>query len=413
MSRRTRLIALVVAAALVVTGTTLWWNFPRQGRFADLRAAIDVIAITSTQYVDPVSTFVLVKAYARDGNIDGMLRDALHDRFTHYFPPDAYRQMQITTSGEFEGIGIMIGQRDDRIVVISPIPGSPGAAAGIRPGDEIVSVDGKPLADKSLDEATQLMRGPVDSVVELGIVRPDGGESKPLVLSIRRAHIDLPSVTDTRVIPSVPGRAQAPVGYIRVSAFTQQTPAQFTASLQKVIAGHAGGLILDLRNNPGGLLSAAVDMAGHFLRSGPVLFVASRERNRHSIDAGGGAPFFSGPVVILVNQNSASASEIVAGALKDRGVAKLVGARTFGKGLVQTIFPLRSGGALSLTTARYLTAGGHDIQTVGIEPDVVAGPQAAGAAGALGEFRSDDPVVQAGLRVLRAELDPAAPTKAA
>lgn len=342
------------------------------GMLADFRTLIEVVALLKTRYVDPVDTVELVKQYVRHGSVNGMLSHALNDPYTRYLDSHAFQQMRVDTQGVYGGIGIVVGIRDERITIVSAFRGTPGAAAGLRGGDRIIEIDGQPTDFMSLDEAVSLMRGPVGEVVQLGIERGDPDNPEVLYVDISRAQIEIPTVEKVEVIPAgtIP-RLNGPVGYIQLTSFNEKTSAQMGAALRQLNAQGVEGIILDLRDNPGGVFEASLEVANRFLDGGPIVHIVGRGDQRRTLWATAGADFPDKPVVVLVNEFSASSSEIVAGALRDRGRAILVGTTTFGKGLVQTVLPMRGGAALSLTAARYETAGGHSIHDVGIEPHVV------------------------------------------
>lgn len=368
------LVILLVGLALAA-GVT--WMLNRQVGADDegdsLRHLVEVIALVRTQYVEPVSALDLIVAYTETGSINGMLAKALKDPYTHFMDPRAYQQTQIDIGRTYGGLGIYVGMRDNKLTVIAPIPGTPAQQAGLQAGDRIVSIDGQPTELMSQDEAVSLMRGEVGSAVTIEVERGTGEEARRLVFHIVRQQIEVPSVTKKAVLTGkdVPVLGDIRVGYIQLSSFNERTVREMQEALREVLAGGAQGLLLDLRNNPGGLLTASIEVADMFLEDGPIVHVVNRDQRRLSYQAEKAGTFPRLPMVVLVNQYSASASEIVSGALQDRGVATLVGNTTFGKGLVQTVIPLSGGAGLSITTGRYQTAGGRFIHETGIEPDVV------------------------------------------
>lgn len=342
------------------------------GVLSDFRTLVEVLALLKTHYVDPVNALDLAAQYVRHGTINGMLVHGLDDPYTRYLDQRAFQQLRVDTSGVFGGIGIVVGIRDDRLTIVSPILGTPGARAGLRGGDRIIDIDGTPTTYMSLDEAVSLMRGEVGTPVELGLERGDPESPDILRVRVIRDRIEVPTVERVQLVepadfPALP----APVGYLHLTSFNQKTSGQLGQALAQLEEQGAQGLVLDMRNNPGGLLTAAIEVADRFLQGGPIVHVVGRNDRRQTIRADARVDFAPRPMVILVNGNSASAAEIVAGALRDRGHAILVGEQTFGKGLVQTLIPLRNGAGLSLTTARYQTAGGHNIHKTGITPDEV------------------------------------------
>ena len=270
------------------------------------------------------------------------------------------------TNGTFGGIGVILNHQDKSIVIMKAIKGSPGMEAGLRRGDLIVKINGHATAEMTSDEAVAAIRGPAGTIVTLTISRGEGSAVKVWDVKITRANIKLPTVEWEFIDDSQAGR----IAFITLSQFSERTVSELEEALQAADTGHARGIILDLRYNPGGLLDAAIGVSSKFLDGGVVMYMLKRNSLRK--------PYYAEPatqrhypLVILVNQWSASASEIVAGALKDRHVATLVGAKTFGKGLVQEVVPISRGSALSVTVAKYLTAGARSINKIGIEPDVV------------------------------------------
>jgi len=361
-NKRRVLLALILVTVLAVGvfDSLLGRAGADDGRFADLRTVLEVAALIRTQYVDPVSLTDLFRAYVATGSINGML-GSLNDPYTRYMDPEAYKQMQVDTTGVYGGIGIVVGMRDNKLTIVAPIEQTPGFYAGLRGGDVIEYIDGKPTKNMSQDEAVSLRRGGPGAKVVLG-VRKKNGEFQEV--TIIREIIQVKSVTRQVLL-------DGSIGYIRLSSFSERSAQELEQALQALEKQGMEALILDLRGNPGGLLTAAIDIADKFLGKGPILHVVGRSGVVQTIEAQGDDAARNYPMVVMVDGYSASASEIVSGALQDRGVATLVGTKTFGKGLVQTVIPLRDGSALSLTTARYQTAGGRDIHSVGIEPDVV------------------------------------------
>lgn len=385
------------------------------------RTALEIVAILKTEYVEPVDTLDLLGAYIRTGDIDGMLKDTLpDDPYTHYMNADAYERTLTSIEGSFAGIGIVVGIQGDYLTIVSPIDDTPGHRAGLRGGDRIVAVDGRSTDALTLNEAVSMMRGPEGTVVHLTIQRPtqDGVES--FEVEIVRALVEVKSVSKALIIepsehfPFLDDR----IAYIRISNFSARTTEELVESLQQAIYDEgAVGLILDLRDNPGGVLQAALTVANLFIPDGPLLHVVGRNGLAVTYDA---HPRYAmrnlPPLVVLVNQYSASASEIVSGALQDRGVATLVGETTFGKGLVQTIYPLREG-ALSVTTNVYQTAGGRYIHEEGIVPDVdVPWPleerETATYLEEIGGLSPEDPQLRRALEILQSLVDEAQLAKA-
>jgi carboxyl-terminal processing protease len=325
---------------------------------SDLGLLGGVIALVQRDYVHPVTS-------------DELTRDALKGMLTRLDPHSDYmdeaefKESQGTLSGRFGGLGIELGEQDGVPKVISPIDGTPAARAGIQPGDLIVAIDGKSTHDTGLDEIVRVLRGKPGTSVKLTIAR---GANAPFEVALTRSIIH---------VQTVKSKLEANgIGYVRVSEFgdaTAKEVKQAIAMLKHDAGGKLKGFVLDLRNDPGGLLTAAVDISGNFLDGGTVVSIRGRH---HGEDQSYSAPakgdvLPSTPVVVLINGASASASEIVAGALQDRHRATVMGTRSFGKGSVQTIIPLGGHGALRLTTALYYTPGGRSIQGEGITPDMV------------------------------------------
>lgn len=292
------------------------------------------------------------------GAIRGMLT-SLDDPYTRFMDPKAFKGMQDERQGSFSGIGIQIGMKEKQLSVISPIEGTPAHRAGLQAGDAIVEVDGKPTKDMAIEEAVTLIRGPRGSTVKLTIMRE--GLTKPKIVPITRDNI----VTKAVKVEEMDGG----IGYIRLNTFmSNDAPKEVREALTKF--KNKKGIILDLRGNPGGLLPNAVDIGSMFIKDGPIVQIVNREGEKQYLKASGKQivdPKM--PLVVLVDGGSASASEILAGALQDTHRAELIGTKTFGKGLVQTVHSLSDGSGVAITTNKYLTAAGHDINKKGIEPD--------------------------------------------
>ncbi|CTQ32617.1 S41 family peptidase [Jannaschia rubra] len=311
------------------------------------------------QYVEEVDEGDLIEAA-----INGMLTSL--DPHSSYLPPRDFEDMQVDTRGEFGGLGIEVTQEDGYVKVITPMDGTPAFEAGVEAGDYITAVDGESILGFTLEEAVELMRGPVGSDIVVTILRE--GLEEPLDITITRDTIKLTAARVRREGNSV---------VIRVSTFNDQTVPNVHEGFEEVVAEMGGlenvnGVVLDLRNNPGGLLTAGVDLADDFLEQGEI--VSTRSRNAEDGDrfnAEDGDIIDGLPMVVLINGGSASASEIVAGALQDHRRAVVVGTKSFGKGSVQTIMPVQGDGAIRLTTARYYTPSGRSIQNLGISPDIV------------------------------------------
>jgi carboxyl-terminal processing protease len=316
----------------------------------------DVFDKVRSDYVEPVTDEKLVEAA-----IDGMLTSL--DPHSSYLNAKAFEDMQVQTKGEFGGLGIEVTMDQGVVKVVSPIDDTPAFKAGIQPGDYIVQIDGKPVLGLSLAEAVEKMRGPVNSPIKLTVKR---GTQDPFDVDIKRAVIK---------IQSVRSHLEGNVGYIRITSFSEQTEIGLESALQKLRKESGGklvGLVVDLRNNPGGLLDQAVAVSDAFLDKGEIVSTRGRKADsgqRFNAKAGDLADGL--PLVVLINGGSASASEIVAGALQDHHRAILLGTKSFGKGSVQTIIPIPGHGAIRLTTARYYTPSGRSIQATGIVPDIL------------------------------------------
>ncbi|MGD8303368.1 MAG: S41 family peptidase, partial [Desulfobacterales bacterium] len=323
--------------------------------YEGLKIFADVIELIQKEYVDDVESKELIEKA-----IQGMLHSL--DPHSSLMPPEAFEDLQIDTKGNFTGIGIHITMRDGFVTVISPIEDTPADKAGITAQDRIVKVDGK--AVKDLREAVKMMRGPKGTKVVVTIVRE--GEKKPLDFELIRDVIPIVSV---KAIELKPG-----YGYIRLSQFSGSTTKELEEALNKMESGDVSvkGLVLDLRNNGGGLLNQAIQVSDLFLNEGKILSIKGRnKKNTKVYMATPDTDIRNYPLVVLINGGSASASEIVAGALQDQKRALILGTTSFGKGSVQTVETLRDGSGVKLTIARYFTPNGRSIQAKGIEPDIV------------------------------------------
>ncbi len=296
------------------------------------------------------------------GALKGMLQSL--DSHSQFLDPDMYRDMKDDTSGHFGGLGIVISMRDGILTVVAPMEGTPGFHAGLLSGDRIIEIDEKSTEGLSLQEAVRKLRGPPDTDVKIRVLRPKTNEFKEM--SITRAIITVESVKDASLLDDG-------IGYVRVTQFNAPTADDLVQAIEELEAQGMRGLILDFRNNPGGLLNAAVDVAQKFIPRGQlIVYTKGRDERRQQRYVSRVRPKFPDmPMVVLVNEGSASASEIVAGALQDHRRAVLVGEKTFGKGSVQSVLPMEDGSALRLTTAKYYTPSERRIQDNGIEPDVV------------------------------------------
>jgi carboxyl-terminal processing protease len=323
-----------------------------------LEAFTNVLSIVQKNYVDEVATQQLI-----EGAINGMLTSL--DPHSAYLTPDLYKELQVDTKGSFGGLGIEITVRNGVLTVVSPIEDTPAFRAGIKPGDQIIKIEGEFTKDLSLIDAVKKMRGPRGTKITLTLRRD--GVANLIDVSLARELIRIQSVK-SRVL-------EKGYGYVRVTQFQERTDEDLEAAIrtiEKESGGNLAGLVLDLRNNPGGLLTQAVRVSDLFLDSGLIVYTEGRlEGQKQRYFAHKRKTHADFPMVVLVNGGSASAAEIVAGALQDHRRALVLGAQTFGKGSVQTILPLDDSSALRLTTARYYTPSGRSIQATGITPDII------------------------------------------
>ncbi len=319
------------------------------------RLFAEVLERVKRDYVEPIDDAVLLESAIR-----GMVSDL--DAHSQYLDAGEYRDIRISTTGSYTGIGIEVSEVDGAVTVVSPIAGSPAARSGIRSGDQVIAVDGLAVESSNLQQTIGQLRGHVGTRVRVTVLRDDIAVDHEM----RRQVIRVASVSREMLSPSY--------GYVRVSQFSESTARELGRAvdeLQDANGGMLKGLVLDLRNNPGGVLDAAVDVSDLFLDSGVIVRADGRSSDsRFTRSAHRGDILDGADMVILVNEGSASASEIVAGALQDHERALVVGTETFGKGLVQTVMPLSKGRAIKLTTSRYYTPSGDSIHDVGITPDV-------------------------------------------
>ncbi|MFZ0887572.1 MAG: S41 family peptidase [Candidatus Binataceae bacterium] len=329
--------------------------------YEDLDTFANVLALVQKNYVEPVSTKHLI-----DGAITGML--ASLDPHSAYLTPDLYRDLQVETRGSFGGLGIEITIKNGMLTVVAPIEDTPAYKAGLKANDQIVKIDNDFTKDMTLTEAVKRMRGPRGSKCTLTIHREDVPDL--FSVAVTRDVIKIKSVKSNEL--------QDGIGYVRVTTFQEDTGDDLEKALDKITKDDKGrikGLVLDLRDDPGGLLNQAVKVADEFLNGGMIVYTEGRlENQRQKYFAHKKNSYVEYPMVVLINGGTASASEIVAGALQDHRRAMLVGTQTFGKGSVQTILPLDDKSALRLTTARYFTPNGRSIQAVGVGPDVEVEP---------------------------------------
>lgn len=356
------MVALVLAITLFVGGKSLPAVDAREkgstSLYEDLKVFTDVLAIVRRDYVKEVDTKRLV-----EGAIKGML--ATLDPHSGYLDPDFYQDLQVQTKGEFGGLGIEITIRDGLLVVVAPMEGSPAEKVGIKAGDAIVKIEGRYTKEYSLVDAVKKLRGPKGSPILISVMRK--GTSDLLDFSIVRDVIEVKSVRSRYMGDGF--------GYVRVSQFMEKTFDDLKAAVDRLHAqapnGQMRGLVMDMRNNPGGLLTQAIKVSDLFLTDGVIVYTDGRvegQKQKFFAHARDTEPAY--PLIILVNGGSASASEIVAGAMQDAGRALILGTQSFGKGSVQTITPLENNGAITLTTALYYTKSGRSIQVTGVKPDI-------------------------------------------
>ncbi|MEO6876342.1 MAG: S41 family peptidase [Opitutaceae bacterium] len=349
-------LALSLGAARVALA---WGFFPNRDLDRSAAYVREVLQLVNENYVDPKAS-----------SYDRLAKSALHgmveslDPHSEFLESKDYNELEEELSGDFSGIGVQVEMRKGRVVVIAPIAGSPGERAGILRGDELVSVDGKILErGLSMDGVIDRLRGKANTKVRVSLLRPSTG--KTLDLTLRREMIKLESVRDVHLLPDH-------VGYIQLTEFSDHTGEEFANALDGLLKEGINSVIIDLRNNPGGLLDAAVEVAEPFFKKNELIVytqgrkATDREEFRASAD---GEPLRL-PIAILINAGSASAAEVVTGALKDTGRAVVVGERSYGKGSVQSIFKLKNGEGLRLTTAKYYTPSGVSIHEKGITPQV-------------------------------------------
>ena len=365
MKVNTRSVSLVLLGAVVGGSLTLGQHV--MGARSDelpleqMRNFTDVFTRIKNDYVEEVTDEELLE-HAIRGMLQGL------DPHSAYLNTEEFNELRSGTTGEFGGLGIEVGMEDGFVKVVSPIDDTPAARAGIQAGDLIIRLDDTPVKGLSLNDAVKLMRGKPGSVLALTIIRE--GADAPLSIDIKRDIIKVTSVRNRML--------EDGYGYLRISNFQTKTTTDMLKSIKSMkeeAGGSLQGMVLDLRNNPGGVLSGAVGVSDAFLNEGMIVYTDGRETDsKLRYDATNGDVLDGAPLVVLVNGGSASASEIVAGAMQDHGRAIVLGSKTFGKGSVQTIQDLPAGGAVKLTTSRYYTPNGRSIQALGIEPDISTKP---------------------------------------
>jgi len=353
------LVCTIIAAGIFIGRWTLSSVSAQADGYEELKVFTEALSIVRKNYVEDAKPKDLVY-----GAIKGMLSSL--DPHSAFMTPEQYKEMQVDTRGEFGGLGIQIGIKDSVLTVIAPIEDTPAYRAGIEAGDKIIKINNEFTKDMTLHDAVSKMRGVPSTSVKISIFREGWKEAKDF--TIVREVIKIKSVKSKMIEDNI--------GLIKLNQFQEQTADDLSQALESLMKQNITSLILDLRNNPGGLLNSAVDVSSKFLPQGKlVVFIKDKKGSKTEYRSGKNSIDFSLPMVVLVNQGSASASEIVAGALKDWDRAVLIGTQTFGKGSVQSVIPLGDGSALRLTTARYYTPKGISIQTTGIAPDIVVKPE--------------------------------------
>jgi len=347
-------LILTVASAGVLIGR--WSVVGAEGEgYEDLKIFTEALSMVKKNYVEDVKTKDLVY-----GAIKGMLSSL--DPHSSFLSPEAYKEMQAETKGEFGGIGIQIGIKEGMLTVIAPIEDTPAYRAGIKAGDKIIKINNELTKDMSLHDAVDKMRGAPKTSVIITILREGWKETKDFTLV--REIIKVKSVKSKLL--------EDGIGYVKINQFQEQTAADLSTALEKLTQEKMNSLILDLRNNPGGLLNSAVGVTSQFLPPGKlVVYIKGKKGEKTDYNTTEDKPDYNIPMIVLVNEGSASASEIVAGALKDWNRAVILGTKTFGKGSVQSVIPLSDGSGLRLTTAIYYTPKGTSIQATGIAPDII------------------------------------------
>ncbi len=324
----------------------------------DARLLAEVLERVKEEYVEPTEDSELIESAVR-----GMVTDL--DPHSQFLNSEEYEEIRISTTGNYTGVGLEVNMADDKVIVVAPIDDTPAARAGLKSGDQIVSIDGIGVDEQNVNDTIGRMRGKSGTSIKITVAR--AGEPEPIDFNLVRSHVKVNSVRFEMVSPGV--------GYFRITHFNETTYDDLRDAIDDMesrVAGELQGIILDLRNNPGGVLEAAIDISDIFLDDGLIVSANGRARDatfRHEAHAG---DLVDGVmVVVMVNGGSASASEIVAGALQDHKRATIVGSQTFGKGSVQTVMPLSNGRAIKLTTSRYFTPSGESIHGRGITPDIV------------------------------------------
>ncbi len=378
MSRRKILFGAVLLVLMTFLATSAGFLYLMNAWSSDVVSTLRVLRalqVVKSRYVEDVSVDTLMA-----GSIKGMV-NSLNDPHSIYMDNKMFKDFMIETEGSFGGVGIVIGTKDKLLTVVAPIEGTPGEKAGIKSGDQIIKIDGQDTKDLALDEAVNKIRGPEGSKVVLTIKR--GEDTKDYTLT--RSNIQIKTVAGKMM--------DNHIGYIRISMFNENTGDDFIHKLQELEKQGMKAIVLDLRDNPGGLLNESVEVASQLVPKGPVVSVVTRDGQRETHSSNLAVPKY--PVAVLVNGGSASASEIVAGAVQDTGVGTLIGTKTYGKGSVQTVIRLDEASAVKLTIAKYLTPKDRSINGVGIEPDITI---------ELPETKDIDVQLEKALEVLKSKL---------
>ncbi len=374
MHKRAFWVGLLLIFQILVS--SVWWTSPAFALTEEQKLFNQAWRIVSQAYIDDSfnhQNWWMLREKALQKRLDNRettytaiqkMLETLDDPFTRLLTPDQYRSLQVNTSGELSGVGLQIALNAETgaLEVVTPISGSPAEQAGIQPRDRILAIDGFLTSELTLDEAAARMRGPIGTTVTLKIQGKNGEEKSIPLVRDRIALNPVYAVLDSK-------HDGVPIGYIRLTQFSANAPTEVADAIARLETQGAQGYVLDLRNNPGGLLQAGIEIARLWLDQGTIVYTVNRQGTIGSFDTYG-PPLTEDPLVVLVNQGTASASEILAGALQDNGRAKLIGEKTFGKGLIQSLFDLSDGSGLAVTVAKYETPSHHDIHKLGITPDL-------------------------------------------
>ncbi|MCX5665688.1 MAG: S41 family peptidase [Candidatus Omnitrophica bacterium] len=362
--KRIKIIFFVIAVMLIASLTMGRPEAPKETKlqskddlYNQVELFSDAISVIRSEYVNEVDSKKVIY-----GALRGMLSSL--DDFSQFLDQDEYKELASEAKGEFGGIGVEITLKDGIITVITPMAGTPAESAGIKPGDKIVRINGKTTKDVRLSDAVKIMRGEPGTQLTLTVWREK--EERVLDIPIKRAKINIESIKDARLI-------EGKIGYIRLVEFQEKCARELEAALKKLEGEGMDSLVLDLRNNPGGLLDSAIDVSEKFIPKDEIIVsTKSRSPDQNAVYRSKGVLTHPGyPLIVLVNEGSASAAEIVAGAIQDNKRGVILGTKTFGKGSIQTVIPLKDNSALRLTTASYLTPSGRSISNQGVVPDVI------------------------------------------